>query len=305
MKLDAKIIFERQNMPGMVGAQKSANYCYSYGKKLVAFLAVVSILVPIISNVLLLIFTNQILANVLSVIALCCFLIAEILRSQVKKYKFYGAGLQQYFDEFVFGLKNSCKKYLQESKLSSDQRLALLKKYEHEDNEPFLNWYSDYSKLPYEKAVYHCQKENLRWDKKLREKYLWVLVASLSIIIIAIVIHAVLNNQSTNELVAIILSGIPVISYLFNGVKKLVKDIKNQNDIMDCIERLEVKMNSSKEIWDEIEELQVEIFRYRKTNYLIPNWFYKLYKNTMQQEEDYIAQKISGENNESNDKDKN
>ena len=305
MKLDAKIIFERQNMPGMVGAQKSANHCYSYGKKLVAFLAVVSILVPIISNVLLLIFTNEILASVLSVIALCCFLIAEILRSQVKKYKFYGAGLQQYFDEFVFGLKNSCKKYLQGPKLSLEQRLVLLKKYENKNNEPFLNWYSDYSKLPYEKAVYHCQKENLRWDKKLREKYLWFLVASLSIIIIAIVIHAVLNNQSTNEFVAIILSGIPVISYLFNGVKKLVKDIKNQNDIMDCIERLESKLHSSKEIWDEIEEIQVEIFKYRKTNYLIPNWFYKLYKNTMQEEEDYIAQKISGKSYESNDKEKN
>ena len=131
MNLETKSIYERQNMPGLVEAQKAAHYCYSHGKKLVAFLAVVSILVPIISNVLLLIFTNEILASVLSVIALCCFLIAEILRSQVKKYKFYGAGLQQYFDEFVFGLKNSCKKYLQESKLSSDQRLALLKKYEH------------------------------------------------------------------------------------------------------------------------------------------------------------------------------
>ena len=37
---------------------------------MVAFLAMISILVPIISNALLLIFTNEILANILSVVAL-------------------------------------------------------------------------------------------------------------------------------------------------------------------------------------------------------------------------------------------
>ena len=176
MSLESRYIYERQNMPGLVEIQKTAHYCYSHGKAIVVFLALVSILVPIISNLLLIIFTSEILANILSVISFCCFIIAEMLRIEVKKYKFYGAGLQQYFDEFVFGLKNDCKKYIAPKKLNQAERLMLLKKYKGKESTEFLNWYSDYSNLPYEKAVYYCQKENLRWDKRLREKYLWFLV---------------------------------------------------------------------------------------------------------------------------------
>lgn len=305
MNLEAKSIYERQNMPGLVETQKAAHYCYSHGKIIVVFLALISIIIPIISNLLLIIFTNEILANILSVASFCCFLIAETLRVKVKKYKFYGAGLQQYFDEFVFGLKNSCKKYIVPQKLTLEERLMLLKKYEGKECKDFLNWYSDYSNMPYEKAVYYCQKENLRWDKRLREKYLRVLIPSLCVIIVGIIVHAILKNKNTNELIAIVLSVIPVISYLYNGIKKLFKDIKNQNEIMDCIERIETKNNSSEEIWDEVEELQLEIFKYRKTNYLIPNWFYKFFKDDMQKEEDYIAKKINGNDNESNDKKEN
>lgn len=305
MNLETKSIYERQNMPGLVEVQKAAHYCYSHGKTIVVFLALVSIVIPIISNLLLIIFTNTILANILSVVTFCCFAIAEILRGKLEKYKFYGAGLQQYFDEFVFGLKNSCKKYIVPQKLTLEERLMLLKKYRSKESENFLNWYSDYSNMPYEKAVYYCQKENLRWDKRLREKYLWVLIPSLCVIIVGIVVHAILKNKNTDELIAILLSAIPIISYLYNGVKKLLKDIKNQNQIAACVEKIEAIDNSSEEIWNGVEELQVEIFRYRKTNYLIPNWFYKLFKRRMQDEEDYIAKEISGNNNESNDKKEN
>lgn len=58
------------------------------------------------------------------------------------------------------------------------------------------------------------------------------------------------------------------------------------------------KLKSKKKIWDEIEELQVEIFNYRKKAYLIPNWFYKLFRKTMQTEEDKLAKEISKVNDE-------
>lgn len=293
MKNDSKIIFERQNEQGMINAQKAAHYSYLTGKRVIFVLATVSIIIPIISNVLLLLFNNIILANLLSVIGVCCFLGGEILRLFIKRYKFYGAGLQQYFDEFVFGLKNSCRKYIPPKKLTFEQRLSLLKKYEKKDNAPFVNWYSDYSSLPYEKAVYYCQKENIRWDKKLREKYIAGLVISLFIIILAFVIHAIFYNKSTNDLIAILVSIAPVFSYLIHGIIKLCKDLNNQKNILSCIENIETKMTSSKKIWDEVEELQVEIFKYRKTNYLIPNWFYNLFRKSIQKNEDDLAQGIS------------
>lgn len=293
MKNDSKSIFERQNQQGIINAQKAAHYSYLNGKRVILVLAIVSIVIPIISNVLLLFFNNIILANILIVIGVCCFFGGEILRLFIKKYKFYGAGLQQYFDEFVFGLKNSCRKYIPPKKLTFEQRLSLLKKYEKKDNAPFVNWYSDYSSLPYEKAVYYCQKENIRWDKKLREKYIVGLIIALLVIVLAFVIHAIFYNKNTNELIAILVSIAPVFSYLIHGVIKLFRDLKNQKDILNCIEEIETKITSTKKIWDEVEELQIEIFNYRKTNYLIPDWFYKLFRKSIQKNEDDLAQGIS------------
>ena len=37
----------------------------------------------------------------------------------------------------------------------------------------------------------------------------------------------------------------------------------------------------------------MEIFNYRKTNYLIPDWFYKLFRKSLQQNEDDLAQGIN------------
>ena len=104
--------------------------------------------------------------------------------------------MQQYFDEFVFNLKNSSTKYLVPRKLNLEERLKLVTKYKDKDDLPFCNWYSDYSALPYEQAV----------------------------------------------------------------------NIVSQQHLFDSIGLIEGKLKSKKKIWDEIEELQVEIFVYRKSS---------------------------------------
>lgn len=76
------------------------------------------------------------------------------------------------------------------------------------------------------------------------------------------------------------------------------KDIASQQQLYDIISSIEGKLKSKKKILDEIEELQVEIFDYRKKAYLIPNWFYKLFRKNMQTEEDRLAKEISKGNNE-------
>ena len=79
---------------------------------------------------------------------------------------------------------------------------------------------------------------------------------------------------------------------------KCSKDIASQQQLYDIISSIEGKLKSKKKILDEIEELQVEIFDYRKKAYLIPNWFYKLFRKNMQTEEDRLAKEISKGNNE-------
>ena len=91
----------------------------------------------------------------------------------------------------------------------------------------------------------------------------------------------------------IISSILPLSSYFYNGLKKLSKNIKSQENLYSHIEVIERDLKNQKAILDEIEELQVEIFEYRKKAYLIPDWFYKFYRNKFQTQEDLYAKHIS------------
>lgn len=293
---NSKEIFERQNMPGLVSAQKAASYCYKEGKKLATALALISIIFPIATNILLLFVDNIVVSSILSVFLFLGFILAEIIRASLDKAKFNGAGLQQYFDEFVFGLKNSCKKYLVPAKITSSERIRLILKYKDKPDENFSNWYSDYSKLPYEQAVYQCQKENIRWDLAIRKKYKNFLIILMAIFSVFLIVNAILQRMEIVALITIVSSILPLGSYFYNGLKKLNKNIKSQENLYHHIEVIDGDLNNQKAIWEEIEELQVEIFEYRKKAYLIPDWFYKFYRDKFHTQEDLYAEHISKQN---------
>lgn len=290
---ESKEIFSRQNLPGMISAQKAASYCYAKGKQLAVILACLLIILPIVINLSIQFVNNEVISCILIVISLIDFIFGEIIKRQLNKAKLNGAGMQQYFDEFIFNLKNSSKKYLAPKKLSLEERLKLIRKFEDKDNSPYYDWYSNYSTLPYEQAVYNCQKENIRWDISIRKKYrvFQIILASLAVIVIAI--SAILQRMNVLSLIVIVFSIAPLFSYFYSGFQKLHKDIASQQKLYDTISSIEGKLKSKKKIWDEIEELQVEIFDYRKKAYLIPNWFYKLFRKNMQTEEDRLAKEIS------------
>ena len=138
---ESKEIFNRQNLPGMISAQKTANYCYTKGKQLAVVLACQLIILPIVINLSIQFVNNEVISGILIVISLIDFIVGEIIRRQLNKAKLNGAGMQQYFDEFVFNLKNSSKKYLAPKKLSLEERSKLIRKYEDKDNSPYYNWY--------------------------------------------------------------------------------------------------------------------------------------------------------------------
>ena len=110
MNRESKEIFARQNLPGLVAAQKTASNCYSVGKLWSGLLVFLSVVVPVVINIILSIFNIDTLNCCLIFISFACFGLSELTRAMMKKWKFYGAGMQQYFDECVFDLKNSCKK---------------------------------------------------------------------------------------------------------------------------------------------------------------------------------------------------
>lgn len=302
MNKDSKQIFQRQNQVGLVDAQKTAACCYAYGKKLTIVLAFLLILYPIVVNILVFFIDNMVLSRILTSLLFVPLVIAEVLRKQISKAKFNGAGMQQYFDEVVFDLKNSCKKYLVPKKLTLSERLKLILKYKDRSNENYKNWYSDFSSLPYEQAVYQCQKQNIRWDISVRKKYLILLMVSASFLVLVVILNAIIQRYEVLSLITILSSIFPLFSYFFNSFKKLNSDISTQEDLYKHIEKIEEQITKENEIWNEIEELQVEIFSYRKKAYLIPDWFHCIFKKNLQESETEFAKLFCEENTKNNEK---
>lgn len=291
----SKDIFNRQNLPGCVAAQKTAHYCYKKGKRLALLLAFFLTFLPVASNIIILCTNNEIVNAILIVFSVIEFIAGKIIKDFLSKAKFAGASLQQYFDEIVFDLKNSSKKYLAPKKLNGDERRMLILKYRDKDNAPFQNWYSDYSALPYEQAVYNCQKENLRWDSTIRKKYFVLLIFLCSLLTIGITINAIFQRMNVITLIAALSSIAPVFSYFWSAFHKLHKDISKQEQLSNTIAEIDAKQENATFVGDKIEELQVEIFTYRKSVYLIPDWFYKLFRHKMQCDEDKFAETVSQE----------
>ena len=175
-------------------------------------------------------------------------------------------------------------------------------KYKDRSNENYKNWYSDFSSLPYEQAVYQCQKQNIRWDISVRKKYLILLIVIASFLALVVILNAIIQRCEVLSLITILSSIFPIFSYFFNSFKKLTSDISAQKDLYKHIEKIEEKITTENEIWNEVEELQVEIFSYRKKAYLIPDWFHCIFKKDLQESENEFAKLFCEENTKNNKK---
>ena len=71
------------------------------------------------------------------------------------------------------------------------------------------------------------------------------------------------------------------------------KNLATKRDVMNLQDMAKKNLIDRKKWITRLEELQIEIFNYRKQAYLIPNWFYKLSRSSKQKEEDYFAKSLS------------
>ena len=238
---------------------------------------------------------NTVLSGILGALSIAFLIIAEVLRTQINKAKFYGASMQQYFDEIVFGLKNSCKKYIVPQKLTQSEKLKLTLKYKNKNSDAFKNWYSDFSSLPYEQAVYQCQKQNIRWDLFIKKRYLSLLIVCASLMAILVILNAIIRRNEVASLMVILSSCLPLFSYFLTSFIKLNRSINAQENLYKHIERIEKQIKEENNIWNEVEELQIEIFAYRKKAYLIPDWFHRIFKKQLHESETEMAKLVCKE----------
>ena len=198
-----------------------------------------------------------------------------------------GADFQEQFDCHVFGFKQSSYERLKGSididKVNTVHRskkiCAINKK--HLASQQLTNWYSDVSEFTNTpSAILMCQLENVCWSYKLKRTYI---LFSISLLIVLLIVTFSLYSSKTIDYVLNVIISIPLIMYILIWGKKSVSDYFNFSKLKDNSERLFRELEHSGKITSEDNmALQNDIFIYRKTSLIVPNFFYWLYRKAYQ-----------------------
>lgn len=141
--------------------------------------------------------------------------------------------------------------------------------------EELKNWYSpNVDSKDLKHGILLCQKENIRWDKNLRKRFI-VLIKIITIIICSIVI--ILGFMKKDDILKCISRFAfiaPLLDWLYSSCKKIQKDIIMLKELQEIVD------NDSDKQMSDLQEIQKLIYEHRKDNFIIPDWFYKLFKNS-------------------------
>lgn len=284
-------IFLRQNDRKILLMQNAQREEYTKAKRDLYIGFYLSIAGTFIFIVLTSLFELELITTLSSFTAIAVFSLKSYLEKTSYEHIDLGAKIQQTIDTHLFQMPDKCHTLLPSE---IDEITA---PYAANDLSKFKNWYSDYSTFDFTKQIFFSQKENIRWDKKLREKFSKIIISLMIILPVLLIIYLMSINTTISHSFALASWLFPLEQFLITQQIGLRKDIlylvKINNEYKD-IEKSYDK-NRTNEILCKLCGLQAYIYEHRKKSVLIPNWFYKKNHRIMQEYENVLAEE-SNEN---------
>ncbi len=163
-----------------------------------------------------------------------------------------------------------------------------------EDLSAFRDWYQDYSAHPEPKQVFCCQNENIMWDRRLRNDYIFMLIIACVVLGSAALIGVIAVNPTFNRLIYAVSWFIPAIDFAWSACNSLNEDLKRLAEINEECAEVDRKLGSTHaDVKNDLIRLQYLIFEHRKLAYTIPDYFYWLKRNKYQFTAEHTAEDIS------------
>lgn len=197
-----------------------------------------------------------------------------------------GARFQNHFDFYVYQLKQNSYDKIKDippddiNVVRRCKKICEFKK-KHLSCESLENWYSDVSEFSNEPAaILMCQLENVNWTYKLKTVYSSIVIGFLGFLLLFT--FTLYSNESINYILNLIIS-LPLLTYIFLWGRDSIGDYLNHKNLKSNAESLYSKLLESGKI--QIADcigLQNDIFQYRKSCLLVPNYFYWLFRNSYQ-----------------------
>ena len=283
-------IYLRQNSRRILLLFKAQSHNYSKAKDCIRLGFFASLVSFILSAILVFYYEMSIAFSIF--LSLSVFAANSYLINKSNKYIELAAKIQQTIDIDLFKFSSNF------NTLTFSEITEVSAPYKNKNLSRFENWYSDYSNNDFLKQIFYCQKENIRWEKRLRTKYLTLLFTI--IIVLPIVSLAYLLSIGAD-----ISHYMMACSWLFPIEQLLITQYVRHRDNIEllieinsewkCLEKYFSKHNED-ELTCKLCALQSLIFEYRKRSVLVPNLFYFMFKKSMQKYEDDIASETTGQN---------
>jgi hypothetical protein len=281
-------ILSKQNNAHFLELLKAQRIAYSQCKSFQIF-DIVSLLIAILFPLLALKFPNsQNVINAFGVLWTIAYLITEGYR---KNKTAQGAVIQEQFDTELYEL--DWNEILCKDKVNIDTIQVLSKKYKDND---LSNWYSTKidPNLPKQIAVILCQRINFSWEITQRKSFVIFLTLLVSIYYLVYVVVGFQNNIGFFDLLVLLSPSISFLVYCVLNILSLRTHIKSKNETLKFIDNKleEYRQNRSLPTSETLRQIQDVIFTERAVPEKIPDWYYRLKKDTNENFIDNLIVKI-------------
>lgn len=281
-------IYQRQNEPGMVGAQRAARCLYSKAKRLAGINYFGTLFFAVLFSVLATFIQDNKIDYWSFAVTIIVFLANFGFDYFINKTKAFAAGLQQYFDLVVFDIPES-KKYLTHGIPNISKRIEVIAKYKDKNVGKIEDWYDNYSGLSKYNQVLKCQEESIRWDVELRKKYIWLLSVFCVLEVLIVISFAIHGTGLVNGF-AVAVWVLPILKVALTVIVNLVKDIGRLKDLENEKAQAEAIKQDETKLFESVCDLQHFIYEHRKQCCLIPDSFYKFFHKKDQMRENKIRE---------------
>lgn len=278
------MMFENQNSLTSIELLSAMRYFYDQAKKLKAITLLFSIILPLIYmgyryaknilNVELFYDTYLISGGLLWII------IMYFMERVEKDYIAMAAKTQEKFDINLFQIeKNDVLIY---DDISQETIYDAAKSYKG-NRDDLYDWYGKTdNEVPHNLKVLIAQRMNIIWGNELKKKYkflLFILMAVGSVLSIGLAIY--FNMVFVDTLIFLFFPLIPLFYLALKSIHLLKKQIKSNQVINEKILNDCKQLQKTNKIKRRCRLYQDYIYRENRINsILIPNWFYKFFKDS-------------------------
>ena len=238
---------------------------------------------------------SDLLSAIASLLAVGLLIYNKHSDKQISSLQKHAASIQQYFDVTLFssaigGTKEEWGELPNKSDLANSISNII------PDNKTDVgNWYNVCSSLPITTQIFYCQRENVRWERELRQSYIhfqiWIFIFITSVTLASLLYF----NPSAVKVISTLSCLLSIGEHVYSACRQIIENISRLQKIESLCEYFECRRSEDgcQPSKNDLIRLQCKIRENRESCYLIPDWFYELNKKEQHKKEDIISKTIA------------